>query len=291
MRENSVDGLFNMPQAMVAGRLGVCRATVNRLAKLLLNSKRITIYESAKCTEGRPTIYTITPVNPSYTPVNHNYTPVKVDSNIDSIDSKEEGIYVTPTHTYIHSESIIGAESVFENVSESSVCGDSTNDAFSGLALDSQTHPLANGNPSLPPSGYIITLDPTKEYTNADLVPLCPCGEYICAFRYSELKDKRVRVFYESKCNSCAQTELENKYTQLLKAGKVRLLHDGSRVNVTDYAGRGGVLRLIPIRELALDRCQCGQPVLYDLIAERGAAPKIDAASRCKKCMTERVTV
>ena len=286
MREHCDDnGLFHQPQRMMADGLDVTQPFICKWTKRLVANNRITVHEPA--TMGHATTYMITQV----IPITQVITRSPVIGNTDSIDSKEEGIYVTPTHTYIHSESIIGAESVFENVSESSVCGGLTNDAFSGLALDSQTHPLANGNPSLPPSGYIITLDPTKEYTNADLVPLCPCGEYICAFRYSELKDKRVRVFYESKCNSCAQTELENKYTQLLKAGKVRLLHDGSRVNVTDYAGRGGVLRLIPIRELALDRCQCGQPVLYDLIAERGAAPKIDAASRCKKCMTERVTV
>jgi hypothetical protein len=93
---------------------------------------------------GHATTYMITQV----IPITQVITRSPVIGNTDSIDSKEEGIYVTPTHTYIHSESIIGAESVFENVSESSVCGGLTNDAFSGLALDSQT--LANGNPSTP---------------------------------------------------------------------------------------------------------------------------------------------
>ena len=80
-------GLFNQPQQMIADELETSRPFVNKWAKMLVKSKRIALYEPARCMEGRPTIYRVTTPVTQVTGVTTSTPLSRVTVKPDSIDS------------------------------------------------------------------------------------------------------------------------------------------------------------------------------------------------------------
>jgi hypothetical protein len=127
-------------------------------------------------------------------------------------------------------------------------------------------------------------------YVHRHLLPVCTCGSPV-AYTHQKVSESRFKLFLKAACEVCLTAErirtveaTEKEYNRLLAKGWVTPLHDGDRVNDSDYEVRAGVLRLKPLRELALDRCtDCGQPVLYEL-EKCDTGVYINAASQCYTC-------
>jgi hypothetical protein len=125
-------------------------------------------------------------------------------------------------------------------------------------------------------------------YILKHLLPKCACGNVV-KYSHQMLGGDRVQVFLKSACDECTAAEVqrtrtvtEKEFDRLLKQGWVKFIHDGDKVPV-DYYTRDGELRLKYLRELALDRCECGQPVFYELV-KSDSGVHVNAGQQCSTC-------
>ncbi len=140
-------------------------------------------------------------------------------------------------------------------------------------------------------SGDILTEDDVDGdgHIHKHILPLCACGDAV-AYGFQELHENVFKVFPRKVCENCKaagtfreREAIEKDFDQRLSKGWVKFIHDGDVIPMNDYTSVGGELRLKYIRELALDRCECGLPVFYQLVKGDGVVC-VNASEQCWTC-------
>lgn len=145
--------------------------------------------------------------------------------------------------------------------------------------------------PRLLRSGDIVGLEAIDgDRIRRDLLPLCTCNKDVVTYSYQDLGNNRFQIFPKATCEGCINAEwlrereaTEKEFDRLLKKGHVRFLHHGDKVPMSYCTKVKGALRLKYIKELALDRCSCSNPVFYDLDSD-GITARINASDQCYTC-------
>lgn len=123
-----------------------------------------------------------------------------------------------------------------------------------------------------------------------EFLPQCQCGHAV-TYLHQEVAENRFKIFPKQICASCIELQRlqareadEKEYARLLKKGWVKFIHDGDKVSFDDCVLVNGEMRLRYFREVALDRCECGQLVHYELL-KSDSGLHVNAGEQCPICV------